>query len=81
MSEFLFQKVFKKLLIRNFAHWNNFVNNQLFMGYEGKEEVNVEEFFNQNYNTLRNDNQIRKEFVTSYINNLTPTDVIKLMAE
>ena len=60
---------------------DTFVNNTLFMGYEGKEEVNVEEFFNQNYNTLRNDNQIRKEFVTSYINNLTPTDVIKLMAE
>jgi len=58
-----------------------FVNNTLFMGYEGKEEVNVEEFFNQNYNTLRNDNQIRKDFVSSYINNLTPTDVIKLMAE
>ena len=60
---------------------DTFVNNTLFMGYEGKEEVNVEEFFNQNYNTLRNDNQIRKEFVSSYINNLTPTDVIKLMAE
>ena len=60
---------------------DTFVNNTLFMGYEGKEEVNVEEFFNQNYNTLRNDNQIRKDFVTSYINNLTPTDVIKLMAE
>ena len=41
----------------------------------------MEEFFNQNYNTLRNDNQIRKDFVTSYINNLTPTDIIKLMAE
>jgi len=60
---------------------DTFVNNTLFMGYEGKEEVNVEEFFNQNYNTLRNDNQIRKDFVSSYINNLTPTDVIKLMAE
>ena len=59
---------------------DTFVNNTLFMGYEGKEEVNVEEFFNQNYNTLRNDNQIRKDFVSSYINNLTPTDVIKLMA-
>jgi hypothetical protein len=60
---------------------DTFVNNTLFTGYEGKEEVNVEEFFNQNYNTLRNDNQIRKDFVTSYINNLTPTDIIKLMAE
>lgn len=59
----------------------NFVQDKLFNGYGNSEEVNVEEFFNQNYNTLRNDNQIRKDFVTSYINNLTPTDIIKLMAE
>ena len=31
---------------------NNFVNNTLFSGYEGKEEVNVDDFFNQNYNNL-----------------------------
>ena len=60
---------------------NNFVNNTLFNGYEGKEEVNVDEFFNQNYNTLKNDNQIRKDFVTSYISGLSPADVIKLIAE
>lgn len=59
---------------------NNFVNNQLFMGYEGKEEVNVDEFFNQNYNSLKNDNQLRKNFVTNYINNLSPADVINLMS-
>ena len=50
------------------------------MGYEGKEEVNVDEFFNQNYNSLKNDNQLRKNFVTNYINNLSPTDVINLMS-
>ena len=60
---------------------NNFVNNTLFSGYEGKEEVNVDEFFNQNYNTLKDDTQLRKNLVTNYINNLTPTDVIKIMTE
>ena len=60
---------------------STFVNSTLFNGYEGKEEVNVDEFFNQNYNTLRNDNQIRKDFVTSYISSLSPTDVINLIAQ
>ena len=60
---------------------NNFVNNKLFMGYEGKEEVDVNEFFNQNYNTLKNDNQLRKDLVTSYINNLSPTDVLNLVTK
>ena len=57
----------------------NFVNNKLFMGYEGKEEVDVNEFFNQNYNTLKNDNQLRKELVTSYINTLSPTDIVNIV--
>lgn len=60
---------------------NNFVNSKLFAGYEGKEEVDVNEFFNQNYNTLKNDNQLRKDLVTSYVNNLSPADVLKLVAE
>ena len=59
---------------------SNFVNNTLFMGYEGKDEVNVDEFFNQNYNTLRNDNQLRKDFVTNYVNTLTPADILRLIA-
>ena len=58
---------------------NNFVNNKLFMGYEGKEEVDVNEFFNQNYNTLKNDNQLRKDLVTSYISTLSPTDILNLV--
>ena len=58
---------------------NNFVNNKLFMGYEGKEEVDVNEFFNQNYNTLKNDNQLRKDLVTNYISTLSPTDILNLV--
>lgn len=59
---------------------SNFVNNKLFNGYENTEEVNVDEFFNQHYNTLRDDNQLRKDFVTNYVNTLSPTDVLKLVA-
>ena len=58
---------------------NNFVNNKLFMGYEGKEEVDVNEFFNQNYNTLKDDNQLRKDLVTNYISTLSPTDILNLV--
>ena len=60
---------------------SNFVNNKLFMGYEGQNEVNVDQFFNQHYNTLRNDNQLRKDFVTSYVQSLSPKDIIKLIAK
>ena len=59
----------------------NFVQDKLFNGYGNSEEVNVEEFFNQHYDTLRNDNQLRKDFVTNYINNLSPTDILKLMGD
>ena len=57
----------------------NFVNNKLFMGYEGRQEIDVNEFFNRNYNTLKNDNQLRKELVTSYINTLSPTDIVNIV--
>ena len=57
----------------------NFVNNKLFMGYEGRQEIDVNEFFNRNYNTLKNDNQLRKELVTSYIKTLSPTDIVNIV--
>lgn len=60
---------------------SNFVNGTLFMGYEGKDEVNVDEFFSEHYTSLRNDNQLRKNFVTNYINNLTPSQVINIMTQ
>ena len=60
---------------------SNFVNGTLFMGYEGKDEVNVDEFLSEHYTSLRNDNQLRKNFVTNYINNLTPSQVINIMTQ
>ena len=60
---------------------SNFVNSKLFSGYEGRNEISVDEFFDRNYIILKNDNQLRKDFVSNYVNNLKPTDIIKLMAK
>ena len=58
---------------------SNFVNSKLFMGYEGRQEIDVNEFFNRNYNTLKNDNQLRKDLVTSYISSLSATDIVNIV--
>ena len=60
---------------------SNFVNSKLFSGYEGRNEISVDEFFDRNYIILKNDNQLRKDFVSNYVNSLKPTDIIKLMAK
>ena len=60
---------------------SNFVNSKLFSGYEGRNEINVDEFFNKNYYVLKDDNQLRKDFVTNYINGLSPLDIIKLIGK
>lgn len=59
---------------------STFVNSKLFLGYEGRNEINVDEFFEKNFNVLKDDNQLRKDFVTNYVNSLSPADVIKLLA-
>ena len=58
---------------------NRFVTNRLFIGFEGRDEIDVNEFFNRNYNLIKNDNQLRKDLVTTYINNLSPTDMFQLV--
>ena len=58
---------------------SNFVNSKLFVGYEGRQEIDVNEFFNRNYNTLKNDNQLRKDLVTSYISSLSATDIVNIV--
>ena len=60
---------------------STFVNGKLFSGYEGKNEINVDEFFGKNYNVLKDDNQLRKDFVTNYVNSLSAMDIIKLLAK
>ena len=58
---------------------NRFVTNRLFIGFEGRDEIDVNEFFNRNYSLLKNDNQLRKDLVTTYINSLSPTDMFNLV--
>ena len=57
-----------------------FVEDTLFQNYNGQEEINVDNFFGDHYLTLKNDDGLRKGLVTSYISNLSPADIIKLMA-
>lgn len=57
---------------------NKFIN-KIFNKYEGIKEINVEEFFNEHYYTLINDNQLRKDLVNDYINSLTPHDISQLI--
>ena len=59
---------------------NRYVEDTLFANYNNQEEINVEQFFSDNYLHLKNDNGLRKGLVENYINNLSPTDVIKIIA-
>ena len=60
---------------------SDFVNNKLFSGYEGSNEINVNDFFDRNYMVLRNDNQLRKDFVSDYVSKLKPLDIVKLITK
>lgn len=59
---------------------NQYVESTLFANYNNQEEINVDQFFGDHYLTLKNDNGLRKGLVTNYINNLSPTDIIKLIS-
>ena len=59
---------------------NRYVEETLFSNYNNQEEINVEQFFADHYLNLKNDNALRKGLVENYINNLSPTDVIKIIA-
>ena len=59
---------------------NRFVEDTLFLNYNNQEEINVEQFFQDNYMHLKDDNQLRKGLVENYINNLSPTDIIKIIS-
>ncbi len=59
---------------------NRFVEDTLFQNYNGQEEINVDNFFGDHYLTLKNDDGLRKGLVNNYISNLSPADILKLMA-
>ena len=59
---------------------NTFVEQNLFANYNNQEEINVDQFFTDHYNSLKDDNGLRKGLVTNYVNNLSPADVIQLVS-
>ena len=59
---------------------NNFIENSLFANYNNQEEINVDQFFGDYYNVLKDDNGLRKGLVTNYINSLSPANIIQLVA-
>lgn len=59
---------------------DRFVEDSLFAKYNNQEEIDVQQFFGDNYSTLKNDNMLRKGLVDNYINNLTPNDIIKILS-
>ena len=59
---------------------DRFVEDSLFAKYNNQEEIDVQQFFGDNYSTLKNDNVLRKGLVDNYINNLTPNDIIKILS-
>ena len=73
-----FTKVLNNAFNKNVQ--NNFVEQTLFVNYNNQEEINVEQFFGDHYLTLKNDNGLRKGLVTSYINGLSPTDIIQIIS-
>ena len=73
-----FTKVLNNAFNKNVQ--NNFVEQTLFANYNNQEEINVEQFFGDHYLTLKNDNGLRKGLVTSYINGLSPTDIIQIIS-
>jgi hypothetical protein len=59
---------------------DQYLNNTLFANYNGQDRVNVTDFFNQNYQNLKNDNDLRIGLVRNYINNLSPMDIRQIIA-
>lgn len=57
----------------------NFVEKKIFGKYNEQEEINVDEFFEENYEVLKDDNTVRKEMVENYISELTPSFIKNLV--
>lgn len=60
---------------------NNFVEIILFNKYSDEDTINIDEFFNEHYQTLKKDNNIRDSLVDSFIKSLTQSDANNLMNE
>lgn len=54
---------------------DRYVESTLFGRYGGQETVDVDQFFNDNYNYLKDDSALRKGLVNNYISNLSIADI------
>lgn len=55
---------------------DKFVENNFFTKFKDDETININDFFNENYEYLKNDKSIRINMVQAYIRTLNPYDVI-----
>ena len=67
-------KILNTSFDKNFR--DNFVENQIFNKYKEGETINVQDFFTDNYATLKDDRGIRINMVQSYISTLNPLDAL-----
>ena len=51
----------------------------IFKNYMPQEEIKIDEFFGENLSVLKNDKDIRKDFVEQYIKSLTPKDIHEIV--
>ena len=59
---------------------DRYVESTLFGNYAGQEQINVDQFFGNNYNNLKDDNALRKGLVTNYISNLSVNDIRNIIS-
>lgn len=56
-----------------------YVDSEIFNKYKDMDKIDINYFFNDYYLTLKNDADLRKKFLTEYINGLNPKEKRKLM--
>ena len=58
---------------------NRFIEETLFRNFNNEKKINLEDFLFENYLILKDDNGIRKGLVNNYINNLSPSEIDRII--
>ena len=56
---------------------NQFVEEKLFSKYNNQDTINIKEFFDDNYNTMKDDQKIRIGLVKNFIRGMAPALIKK----
>ena len=59
---------------------DRYVESTLFGKYSGQDTVDVDQFFNDNYNYLKDDSALRRGLVDNYVSNLSLADIKKIVS-